>query len=53
MFVNFTNSYTPSWLWCLHDLVLSRLSFESVSDCRKTNEGWDCVEKVVEAKFST
>ena len=39
MFVNFTNDYTPLWLWRLHDLVFSRLLFESVSDYRKTNEG--------------
>ena len=39
MFVNFTNDYTPSLLWRLHDLVLSRLLFEFVSDYRKTNEG--------------
>ena len=36
IFVNFTNDFTPSWLWCLHDLVLSRLLFEPASDCRKT-----------------
>ena len=41
-----------SWLSCLHDLVLSHLLFEPASDCRKTNKGWGCVEKVVETKLS-
>ena len=52
IFVNFTNDYTPSWLWCLHDLVLSHLLFEPASDCRKASKGWGCVEKVVETKLS-
>ena len=39
IFVSFTNNYTPSWLSCLHDLVLSRLLFEPTSDCRKANKG--------------
>ena len=53
IFVNFTNNYTPSWLWCLHDLVFSLLLFEPASDCIKANEGWGCVEKVVETRLST
>ena len=52
MFTNFTNDYTPSWLWCLNDIVLSRFLFEPASDCRKTNKGCGCVEKVVETKLS-
>ena len=51
IYAKFTNDYIPSWLWCLHDLVLSRLLFEPASDCRKTNKGWGCVEKVVETKL--
>ena len=42
----------PSWLWCLHDLVLSRLLFEPAPNCRKTNKGWVCVKKVVETKLN-
>ena len=38
--------------WCLHDLVLSRLSFEPAADWRKTNKGWGAIEKVVETKLS-
>ena len=45
IFVNFTNDYTLSWHWCLHDLVLSSLLFE------QKNKGWDCVEKVLETKL--
>ena len=52
IFVNFTNDYTPSWLWCLNDLVLSHLLFEAASDFRKANKGWGWVEKVVETKPS-
>ena len=52
MFVNLTNNYTPSWLSCLHDLVLPRLLFEPASDCRRANKGWSCVEKVIETKLS-
>ena len=51
MFVNFTNNHTPSWLSYLHDSVFSRLLFEPASDCRKTNKGWGCVEKMVETKL--
>ena len=36
MFVKFTNDYTPSWLGCLHDLVLPRLLIERASDWGKT-----------------
>ena len=32
--------------------ILSSLLFESVSDYRKTNKGWGCVEKVVETTLS-
>ena len=35
----------------LYDLVLSHVLFEPASDCRKTNKGWGCVEKMVEAKL--
>ena len=38
IFVNFSNDYTPSWLWCLHDLVLSHLLSETASDCRKKKQ---------------
>ena len=51
IFVNFTNDYTPSCLWCLHDLVLSCLLFEPASDCTNTNKGWSCIENVVETKL--
>ena len=44
--------YTPSWLSCLHDLVLPRLLFEPASDYGKANKGWGYVEKVVETKLS-
>ena len=30
----------------------SRLLLESASDCRKTNQGWGCVEKVVKTKLN-
>ena len=33
-------------------LVLSGLLFEPASDCRKSSQGWGCVEKVVETKLS-
>ena len=45
IFVSFTNDYTPSWLWCLHDLVLSCLLSEHASDCTKTINDSCCVEK--------
>ena len=48
--VSLTN--IPLWLWYLHDLVLSRLLFEPVSDWRKTSKGWGCVEKKIETKLS-
>ena len=48
----FTNHDTPSWLSCLHCLVLSRLLFEPASDCRKVNKDSDCIEKMVETKLS-
>ena len=51
IFVDFTNDYTPLWLWSLHDLVLSHLLFEPALDCRKTNNDWGCVEKVVGTKL--
>ena len=52
IFVNFTNDYTSSRLRCLHDLVLSRLLSEPVSDCRKTTNGWSCVEKAAETRLN-
>ena len=52
IFVNFTDDYNPSWLCCLHDLVLSHLLFEPASECRKTDKHCGCVEKVVEVKLS-
>ena len=51
IFVNFINDYKPSWLWCLHDLVLSYILLELASDCSKTNKGWGCLEKEVKAKL--
>ena len=48
--VSLTN--LPPWLWCLNDLVLSRLLFEPASDWRKTNKGWGCVKKEIETKLS-
>ena len=52
IFVNLTSNYTPLWLSCLHDLVLSCLLFKPASDYRKRNKGSGCVEKVVETKLS-
>ena len=42
----------PSWLWCLHDLVLPCLLFEPASDWRKRKNGWGCVGTEVETKVS-
>ena len=50
MSVSLTN--IPSWLGCLHDLVLSRLSFAPDLDWRKTIKGCGCIEKEVETKLS-
>ena len=51
IFVNFINDYKPSWLSCLHDIVLSYILLVPASDCSKTNKGWGCVEKEVKAKL--
>ena len=52
MYLSVSLANTPSWLWYLHDLVLSHLSFEPASDRRKTNKGWGCVGKDVDTKLS-
>ena len=50
MSVSLTN--IPSWLGCLHDLVLSRLLFAPDLDWRKTIKGCGSIEKEVETKLS-
>ena len=52
MYLSVSLIKVPPLLWCLHGLVLSRLLFEPVLDLRKTNKGWNCVEKEIKTKLS-